>query len=223
MADETTRKIVRSRRIGLRDIYIATVTQNDAADYTTATPIKLGRALSAKISDKFNSEKVYSDDNVEDIIESYEGSDIELSVNALAPDDFANLYNNLYKDGYLLKSSGDVSQEVAFGYRSKKRNGKYEFVWYYCGHFERPEEDLETLKEKFDSKTPTIKGTFYARTKEDIVTINGETARKNYYSITVHEDNLIAADTTAKAAIADWFGKVQEYTDPAAQTTGTQS
>ena len=52
-----TRKIVRSRRVGLRDPYIAIVTQDDETGYTTGTPIKLGRALSAKISDKFNSEK----------------------------------------------------------------------------------------------------------------------------------------------------------------------
>ena len=209
-----TRKIVRSRRVGLRDPYIAIVTQDDETGYAAGTPIKLGRALSAKISDKFNSEKVYSDDNVEDVLESYEGTDIELSINSLAPQDFVNLYNNFYENGYLLKGSGDFSNKVAFGYRSKKRDGTYEFVWYYVGQFERPEEEYETSKEKIESKTPTIKGTFYARTKEDSLTIDGKTIKKNLYSITVHENQLLEADTTAAEAIKDWFSKVQEYEEP---------
>ena len=211
---EDTRKIVRSRRVGLRDPYIAIVTQDDETGYTTGTPIKLGRALSAKISDKFNSEKVYSDDNVEDVLESYEGTDIELSINSLAPQDFVNLYNNFYENGYLLKGSGDFSNKVAFGYRAKKRDNTYEFVWYYVGQFERPEEEYETSKEKIESKTPTIKGTFYARTKEDSLTIDGKTIKKNLYSITVHENQLLEADTTAAEAIKDWFSKVQEYEEP---------
>lgn len=214
MPDET-RKIVRSRRVGLRDPYVAPIETDDETTYKAGTPIRIGRALSAKISDKFNSEKVYSDDNVEDVLESYEGTDIELGVNSLAPQDFVTLYNNLYENGYLLKGSGDFSNKVAFGYRSKKRDGTYEFVWYYVGQFERPEEEYETAKEKIESKTPTIKGTFYARSKEDTITTgDGKTVKKNLYSITVHENQLIEGDTTAKEAINDWFSKVQEYSAP---------
>ena len=62
MADTNT--IVRSRLCGLKDIYVAEVTANDANNYTTGTPVKLARALSAKISDKFNTEKEYSDRNI---------------------------------------------------------------------------------------------------------------------------------------------------------------
>ena len=90
--------IVRSRLCGLKDIYIAEVTANNGKTYTTKTPVKLARALSAKVSDKFTTEKVYSDDNVEDIVEQYEGTEIDFSVNTLAPQDYAALYENLYKN-----------------------------------------------------------------------------------------------------------------------------
>lgn len=202
--------IVRSRLCGLKDIYIAEVTANNGTTYTTKTPVKLARALSAKVSDKFTTEKVYSDDNVEDIVEQYEGTEIDFSVNTLAPQDYAALYENLYKNGFLLKAAGDGAKEIAIGWRAKKRNGKYEFTWYYCGKLERPEMNYETQEDKTKTQTASLKGAFYARQKEDMI----EDKKKNLYAIQVDESNLIEGNTTAKAAIADWFSKVQEYSTP---------
>lgn len=202
--------IVRSRLCGLKDIYIAEVTANNGTTYTTKTPVKLARALSAKVSDKFTTEKVYSDDNVEDIVEQYEGTEIYFSVNTLAPQDYAALYENLYKNGFLLKAAGDGAKEIAIGWRAKKRNGKYEFTWYYCGKLERPEMNYETQEDKTKTQTASLKGAFYARQKEDTI----EDKKKNLYAIQVDESNLIEGNTTAKAAIVDWFSEVQEYSTP---------
>lgn len=202
--------IVRSRLCGLKDIYIAEVTANNGKTYTTKTPVKLARALSAKVSDKFTTEKVYSDDNVEDIVEQYEGTEIDFSVNTLAPQDYAALYENLYENGFLLKAAGDGAKEIAIGWRAKKRNGKYEFTWYYCGKLERPEMNYETQEDKTKTQTASLKGTFYARQKEDTI----EDKKKNLYAIQVDESNLIDGNTAAKTAIADWFSKVQEYSTP---------
>ncbi|WP_368262943.1 major tail protein [Clostridium disporicum] len=202
--------IVRSRLCGLKDIYIAEVTANNGTTYTTKTPVKLARALSAKVSDKFTTEKVYSDDNVEDIVEQYEGTEIDFSVNTLAPQDYAALYENLYENGFLLKAAGDGAKEIAIGWRAKKRNGKYEFTWYYCGKLERPEMNYETQEDKTKTQTASLKGTFYARQKEDTI----EDKKKNLYAIQVDESNLIDGNTAAKTAIADWFSKVQEYSTP---------
>ena len=202
--------IVRSRLCGLKDIYIAEVTANNGKTYTTKTPVKLARALSAKVSDKFTTEKVYSDDNVEDIVEQYEGTEIDFSVNTLAPQDYAALYENLYENGFLLKAAGDGAKEIAIGWRAKKRNGKYEFTWYYCGKLERPEMNYETQEDKTKTQTASLKGAFYARQKEDTI----EDKKKNLYAIQVDESNLIEGNTTAKAAIVDWFSEVQEYSTP---------
>ncbi|SCJ09683.1 phage major tail protein%2C phi13 family [uncultured Clostridium sp.] len=202
--------IVRSRLCGLKDIHIAEVTANNGTTYTTKTPVKLARALSAKVSDKFTTEKVYSDDNVEDIVEQYEGTEIDFSVNTLAPQDYAALYENLYKNGFLLKAAGDGAKEIAIGWRAKKRNGKYEFTWYYCGKLERPEMNYETQEDKTKTQTASLKGNFYARQKEDTI----EDKKKNLYAIQVDESNLIDDNTTAKSAIADWFSEVKEYSAP---------
>lgn len=202
---EGIENIVRSRYCGLRDVYVAKLLQNTATAYATDTPVKLARAINAKISDKWSSEKIYSDDGTEDTITSYEGTEVELEISTLAPQDRSLLFGQLYENGFLVKNKNDNAPEVAVGYRTKRRNGKYEFVWLYCGKFGQGiDDEHETEAEKINTKTNTIKGDFYDRQKD------------GRYQIVVDESNLIDADTDAKTAIADWFSKVQEKEQQAA-------
>lgn len=191
--------IVRSRTKSFRDIHVALVTQNDETTYTAGTPTKIARAITGKMNDKFSAERIYSDDSVEDTNMTYEGTEVELEVNSLAPQDKALVFGQLYENGYLVKSKTDIAPEVALGYRAKKLNGKYEFTWYYCGRFDQGfEDDYETEADSTTTQTATLKGDFYARQIDDA------------YAINVDESNLATADTDAAAAIKDWFSKVQE-------------
>lgn len=200
MATET-RPIVRSRTCSFKDLYVALVTTNTATLYEAGTPVKLARAIKGKVSDKFTSEKIYSDDGVEDTVESYEGTDVEFEVNSLAPQDKQLLFNHLYEKGYLVKSADDKAPEVAIGYRAKKLNGKYEFVWLYCGTFGQGyDDDYETREGSVKTQTATLKGSFYERQLD------------SRYEIQVDESNLISTDTSAATAIQNWFSEVQEYT-----------
>ena len=80
-------KIVRSRTVSFRDIHIAKVTTNTETEYTTEAPSKLARAITGKISDEFETEKIYSDDSVEDVNISYKGHGVELALTSLARHD----------------------------------------------------------------------------------------------------------------------------------------
>lgn len=192
-------KVVRSRTKSLRDFHVALLTQNDASGYTASAPVKIARAISATISDKFSVEKIYSDDGVEDVVQTYEGTDIDFEVNSLAPQDKHLLFNHLYENGYLVKNKNDKAPELAIGYRAKKLNGKYEFVWYYCGRFGQGYDDkYETQQDKVTTQTATLKGSFYERAKDD------------NYAVQVDESNLLEGNTEAKAAIENWFKSVQE-------------
>lgn len=195
--------VVRSRTCGCRDFYIAKITENTAKSYVAETPVKLARAIKAKVDEKWTSEKIYSDDGTEEVINSYEGTDVELEVNALAPQDRALLFGQLYENGFLVKTSEDKAQEIAIGWRERKLNGKYEFKWLYAGKFaEGISEEANTKEGKLSPTTKSIKGSFYERSID------------NRYEISVDESNLLEDNTDAKAAIADWFSKVQEK-DPA--------
>lgn len=191
--------IVRSRYCGLRDIYAALLTQNTQTAYVAGVPVKLARAVNAKISDKWSSEKVYSDDGTEDTITSYEGTEVEIELASLAPQDRAMLFGQLFENGFLIKSKDDLAPELALGFRTKRRNGKYEFTWLYCGKFGQGlDDEFETQAEKIAVKSNTIKGDFYDRQKD------------GRYQIVVDESNLVAEDVDAATAIKDWFSKVQE-------------
>lgn len=196
---EAGKQIVRSRTCGCKDIYIAKVTQNTATGYATETPVKFARAIKIKIDEKWSSEKIYSDDATEEVIRAYEGTDIELEVNQLAPTDREIAFGQMYENGFLVKSADDNAPEVAVGWRERKVNGKYDFKWLYCGKFADGISDEANTKEgKLSPTTKNIKGTFYERSLD------------NRYEISVDESNLVDENTDAKAAIENWFSKVQE-------------
>ena len=211
---ETTQNIVRSRRCGLRDIYLAKVTKNAADGYSAGTPFKFARAIKAKITDNYNSEKIYSDDGTEDIVNTYQGTTVELEVNTLAPQDRAALWNRLWAEGYLVEASEDTPVELALGFRTRQLNGKYEFVWYYCGKFDQgQDEEYNTIEDKKNAVTSTIKASFYERAKADSLpnATTGEVEEKHLVRVRVDESNLAETAAQAAAAIKAWFEKVQEY------------
>lgn len=206
---ETKRQIVRSRTCGCKDLYAALVLQNTATQYVAGETRKLSRMVKAKIDEKWTSEKIYSDDETEEVITSYEGTDVELEVNALAPQDRAFLFGQRYENGYLVKTSNDMAPEVAIGWRERKLNGKYEFKWLFVGKFaEGISDEADTKEGKLSPTTKSIKGSFYERSLD------------NQYEISVDESNLIDENTDAKTALADWFSKVQEYPNAADNTGG---
>lgn len=211
---ETTQNIVRSRRCGLCDIYLAKVTKNAADGYTTGIPFKFARAIKAKITDNYNSEKIYSDDGTEDIVNTYQGTTVELEVNTLAPQDRAALWNRLWAEGYLVEASEDTPVELAMGFRTRQLNGKYEFVWYYCGKFDQgQDEGYNTIEDKKNAVTSTIKASFYERAKADSLpnATTGEVEEKHLVRVRVDESNLAETAAQAAAAVKAWFEKVQEY------------
>lgn len=191
--------IKRSRFVGLKDIYVALVTENTESAYTAGAPVKLARAITASISDGRSSEELESDDGTEETLDAYEGTEVEIEVNSLAPQDLALLFGHTYENGYLVKKRDDRAPEVALGYRARKLDRTYEFVWLYCGRFsEGREESRETFKKKPTAQTETVTGKFYERKLDGA------------YDIRVDEANLQEADTNAAAAIKKWFEKVQE-------------
>ena len=125
------------------------INSEHADSYVAGVPVKLARAVNAKISDKWSSEKVYSDDGTEDTITSYEGTEVEIELASLAPQDRAMLFGQLFENGFLIKSKDDLAPELALGFRTKRRNGKYEFTWLYCGKFGQGlDDEFETQAEK---------------------------------------------------------------------------
>lgn len=188
-----------ARHIGLKDIYIAKITKNDATAYTAESPVQLARAINAKINEKFASENIYSDDALEDTVRSFESVEVELEINRLTHEKIALLYGQTLTKGMLLSNINDQANEIALGYRSKLSNGKYEFVWLYSLKVsDGLSKDYQTVEGKPKPQTDKIKLVGKGREKD------------GNYKASVAEDTLLDTDTDAKTAIGDWFSKVQE-------------
>jgi phi13 family phage major tail protein len=152
-----------ARQIGLRDIHIAVLTQDDNTGVVYDTPVKLERAISARLTPKMSSENIYSDDTVEDVITAFEGVDVEIEVNQLSLDSRAKLQGAKVIKGVLIESKEDIPPTLALGFKSKKNNGKYRYVWLLKGKFELASDEYDTEGEKPQPKSAKLKGTFFAR------------------------------------------------------------
>jgi phi13 family phage major tail protein len=152
-----------ARQIGLRDIHIAVLQTDDNTATTYDTPIKLERAINAKLSPKFNSENIYSDDAVEDIITAFEGVDVEIEVNQPSLTSRAKLQGAKVVKGVLIENKDDMAPTIALGFKSKKNNGKYRFVWLLKGKFELATDEYDTEAEKPKAQSAKLKGKFYSR------------------------------------------------------------
>lgn len=191
--------VVNSRRMGLRDISAALVTKNTVEEYTAAPIKKLARSISAKVTEKKKVETLYSDDGTEEVIETLESVEVEIELNDLSPEQEALLKGCTYENGFLIDNQDDMANEIALGWRAKRTDKKYEFVWLYCGKFcEGGTETYETMEEKLKTQTPKLKGTFYPRQKD------------GNWRVRVNESYLLEEHTDAKSAIQGWFSKVQE-------------
>ncbi len=185
---------------GFKDVYVAKVTKNIATEYLTGTPVKLFNAISGKVNVKRSSDKTYSDDTVEEIIDSFDSVEIEIEGDNLSMAQLALIFGATLENGILDDSINDESHEVAIGFRAKIGT-KYRFHWYFCGRFGESDEDsFETIADKIKSQTKTLKGIFYGRS------LDGKFRRR------IHEDELVESDTDAKTAIQNWFSSVPGQT-----------
>jgi len=164
----TIDKSVTPRQIGLKDVHVAIIESDGAAGTVYKEPVKIGRAITAKITPSVNSETLYSDDSVEDELTAFAGCEIEIEQNALTLEQRALILGKKYANGELVESSSDLPPKLALLFRSEKSNStKAKPVYRYCvlykGKFSEIEDEYETKGEKPTGKTTKIKGKFYDR------------------------------------------------------------
>jgi phi13 family phage major tail protein len=152
-----------ARQVGLQNITIATLTKDDNTGATYGTPSKLERSIKATIKPKTSQQKLYSDDAVEEVINSFDSVEVEIELNQLSLESRALLQGATVVKGVLKETKNDIAPTIALGFKSKKSNGKYRFVWLYKGSFELTEDTYETEEDKVKGQTAKLKGTFYAR------------------------------------------------------------
>lgn len=183
-----------SRLVGLKDITIAQLLTDTSVGATYEAPTKLERSISAKLKPKASQIKLYSDDGVEEVINTFDSIDVEIELNQLTIESRAILQGSKIVKGVLVEKKSDIAPTLALGFKAKKSNGKYMFVWLYKGSFELCEDNFDTEEDKLKSQTAKLKATFYAREFDGA------------YRLIAEEDAIGFEPTTATG----WFTEVQD-------------
>ena len=183
------------RQIGLKNIYTAKVL-TDPVDGTTTyeAPRKLERSIKANIKPKVSTAKLYSEDSMEDVMTLFDSADVSIELNQLSLSSRAYLQGSKVIKGQLVENKDDIPPTLAFGFQSRKTNGKYRYIWLYKGSFSLGDDTYETQADKIKDQTASLSATFYARDSDG-----------NWRTIADNDEANIDL-----AKIAAWFTAVAE-------------
>src|SRR5919108_948385 len=187
-------------RVGLKNLYIAEVTQDDATAYVADTPEYLAPAAEATQAPTTNSSTQYADDQPYDQFNSEGETVVNLTVTALPPAMQAKILGRVFDaaSGRVWDNPGAVPPDIALSFQMLKSNGSYRYVQYLKGRFSSPNEDAATKTDPPDPKTTQVVFTAIP---------------------TIHEFDLGAIDAPVKRVFGDedtdnfdgatWFSQVQ--------------
>lgn len=194
-----------SRVKGFENIMLSKMTVATDGAVTYEAPISIPGAISLELKPNTSSDKLYSDDTLEDVINTFDSIDVKLEINAMDVKNRALIQGAKVSSGVLVESKNDIAPEFALAFRAPKVNGKFMYMWVLRGKFSIPTEQFETEADKVKAQTLTYEGVFSAR--ED-----------GYVKLTAHEDASVetADKTKLEALIAGWFNGV-----PSIATDGT--
>ena len=186
--------------IGLDQLYYAKITEADGAE-TYATPKRLSKALLAELSVEFAEGQLYADDSLDENPKAFKSGSLKLGTKDIMDEAAADLFGaEVDSNGVLVSSGGDISAEVAVGFRSLKSDQKsYRYVWLYRVKFSVPAESYTTKGDSFEFKTPEIEGVIMQRKTPDS---RGEF---NWKSAVDSNGTGVKPET-----ITGWFNKVYE-------------
>ena len=191
--------IVNSAPIGVENLVYAVLTDEVTAVYDK--PALISPAINVKINPKSNSDTLYADNRAVETATSLGEIDVEIETQDLPLEVQAELLGHKIDSTTKVMCSDvqDSAPYVAVGFKIKKANGKYRYVWLLKGKFSEPEEEHSSQEDKTKFQTPKIKGTFVTRT-------DGK------WKYTADEDSGFTGGTA-------WFNSVyNQATIPAAPT-----
>ena len=187
--------------IGLDKLFYAPITEAPATgEETYGTPIMLAKAISAELSIELAEATLWADDSAAEVIKEFKSGKLALGIDDIGRKAAEDLTGAVSDDnGVLVSSSEDNGKPVAIGFRAKKANGKYRYVWLYKVKFAVPSDSLATKGDSITFQTPKVEGMVMRRSKPDG---NG---RHPWKSEVTESDTGVENNT-----ITGWYTKVYE-------------
>lgn len=190
--------------VGLRDLYIALVTQDDADAYAAAATQAFAPAVNASHKPSANQKTQYADDGAFDIITSEGETKIDIEVTNIPLDMLGIVLGKEYdaSTGRLFDNPG-TPPDAALSFRALKSNGSYKYYQYLKGKFSVPEEEQSTMTDTPEPKTIKITYTAVKTIYEfDLGDVNAGVKR------VVGDEDIAAFSGTT------WFDAVQVPVTP---------
>jgi len=140
--------------IGLDSIYVAEVTVDSAADYTSGTPEILAPAAEISMKPVASQETQYADNQPYDVFQSEAETDMEITLTGVPSEMLAKILGSVFNaaSGRIYDNAG-TPPWMALGFRSMKSNGKYRYYWFQKVQFSPPEDGAVTKADKATPKT----------------------------------------------------------------------
>lgn len=180
--------VVNSAPIGVENLVYALLLDETAGTY--GTPAMISPAINVKINPKSSIDTLYADNRAVEVITSLGQIDVEIQTQDLPLEVQAALLGHKIDTTSKVMSydADDIPPYVAIGFKIKKGNRKYRYVWLLKGIFSEQEEEYATQEDKTKFQPPKIKGTFVTR-------VDGK------WKYTADEDSGFTGEAT-------WFTKV---------------
>lgn len=147
-------------KIGVDQIYIAEILQDDASAYSADTPEWFAPAMQVSQEPSSNKATLYADDQPYDVSHSEGETKLTIEVSGLPLEVQAKILGRKFDatTGRMYDNAG-VPPDMALGFRSKKSNGAYRYFWFLKGSFSAPKEESVTQKDSPDPKSTTLEFT----------------------------------------------------------------
>lgn len=150
------------KKVGLKYPVYALYTDSTGSPVYTAGAV-IAKAISAGIAINKNNVKLYADDDIDEVDQSFIDGTITLGLNELPLDKQGVLLGHKINEatGEMTANESDIAPYVGHGYYGKvKRAGAYKWraIWLRKVQFGEPNDDTQTKGETLTFQTPTIEG-----------------------------------------------------------------
>lgn len=153
-----------SRIIGLRDLYLCELTEDNGKSAPTyGEAVKVPSLISMDIQDNTESVTFYSDDVAEQVINAFSGKEVTIELGYLTNELEAKISGNKFdsETGVFTQSSNAESKEVGLMFRApKSKGGHFQYVALYKGVLAKEGQSYKTKEESTESSNVTLKGVF---------------------------------------------------------------
>ncbi len=150
-------------RIGVKNLYYAILTKDDATGVTYSAPVRIKGVININFDVTTNSNTIYADDIPWETANSFGGATVTIETADLTLEEQAALLGHKFENGGLTRNASDMAPYVAIMFESAKSNGGITYMKLYKGMFKDPKREFSTKKDQPEFKTSTIEGNFIAR------------------------------------------------------------